>query len=228
MLGPAFEAHISRRARERTIMALYRCVAYGIYTSGRAWSFRQHFSSTATLATVQSDWAAQTAAAWTDGTHGLQTLYPTTTVFDKARTYLLAFTLGPPVKLIATSAAENAFSHAGTSSADGLPDQDAVVVSLRTAGVGVNNRGRTFLPAVTEDIVIGDIIGSTQATRVTTAMTALRAGMAAAGHTQVILNDQATLHDPTPGTTKPVTSCETDRVMRTQRRRVRKLAAQYV
>jgi len=210
------------------IVALYRCVASGVYASGRAWSFRQHFSSSAVLATVQSDWAAQSVAAWTDGTHGLQTLYPTTTVFNRARTYQLAFTLGPPVKLVATAAAESAFTHAGTSANDGLPDQDAVVVSLRTAGVGVNNRGRTFLPALDETIVVGDLIGSTQATRVTTAMTALRAGMAAAGHVQVILNDVATKLDPAPGTTKPVTSCETDRVMRTQRRRIRKSAAVYV
>jgi hypothetical protein len=59
-------------------------------------------------------------------------------------------------------------------------------------------------------------------------MTALRTGMAAAGHTQVIFNDLPTVLDPTTAVTKPVTSCETDRVMRSQRRRIRKLAAQYV
>lgn len=209
-------------------MALYRCVAYGIYDSGRTWSFRQNFSSAAVLATVQADWAAQVAAAWTDGTHGLQTLYPTTTVLNKARTYQLFLTLGPPILVKASFAAESTFTHAGTSTNDGLPDQDATVVSLRTAGVGPNNRGRTFLPALDETIVVGDIIGSTEATRVTTAMTALRTGMAAAGHTQVLFNDRPTVHDPVTATTKPVTLCETDRVMRSQRRRVRKLAAQYV
>lgn len=209
-------------------MALYRCVAYGTFASGRPWSFRQNFSSAAALATVQSDWAAQAASAWTDGTHGLQTLYPTTTVFTLARTYALFLTLGPPIKVKASAAAQNTFSHAGTSANDGLPDQDAVVVSLRTAGVGVNNRGRTFLPAIDETIVTGDLIGNTQATRVTTAMTALRAGMAAAGHVQVIFNDHPTVLDPVTATTKPVTSCETDRVVRTQRRRVDKAVAQYV
>lgn len=209
-------------------MALYRCVASGVYLSGRPWSIRQNFSSSAVLATVQSDWAAQIAAAWTDGTHGLQTLYPTTTVLTLARTYSLFLTLGPPIKVKASAAAQNTMSHAGTSANDGLPDQDAVVVSLRTAGVGVNNRGRTFLPALDETIVVGDVLGNTPATRVTTAMTALRAGMAAAGHVQVIFNDHPTVHDPVTATTKPVTSCETDRVMRSQRRRIRKMAAQYV
>ena len=209
-------------------MTLYRCVARGVFLSGRPWSFRQYFSSSAVLATVQSDWVAQTAAAWTDATHGLQTLYPTTTVYDRADTYQLAFTLGPPIKLIAAFQATNSFTHAGTSANDGLPDQDSVLVSLRTAGVGVNNRGRTYLPAIDETVVTGDVIGNTQATRVTAAMTALRTGMAAAGHVQVILNDKATPHDPVVGTTKPVTLCETDRVIRTQRRRVRKEAAQYV
>src|SRR6266550_2714952 len=77
-------------------MTLYRCVAFGTFLSGRSWSFRQNFSSSAVLATVQADWAAQVAAAWTDGTHGLQTLYPTTTVLTKARTYQLFLTLAPP------------------------------------------------------------------------------------------------------------------------------------
>jgi hypothetical protein len=209
-------------------MTLYRCVARGIYTSGRTWTFRQNFLSSAVLATVQSDWSAQLVSAWTDGTHGLETLYPTTTVLDQARTYQLFLTLGPPIKVKASFSALTNFSHAGTSANDGLPDQDAVVVSLRTAGVGVNNRGRTFLPAIDETIVVGDIINSTPATRVTTAMTALRTGMAAAGHTQVLFNDKPTVLDPVTATTKPVTLCETDRVVRTQRRRIRKEAAQYV
>jgi hypothetical protein len=209
-------------------MALYRCVASGVYLSGRPWSFRQNFTSASVLATVQADWAAQVAAAWTDGAHGLQTLYPTTTVLTLARTYSLFLTLGPPILVKANAAAQTTMSHAGTSANDGLPDQDATVVSLRTAGVGVNNRGRTFLPALDETIVVGDIIGNTQATRVSTAMTALRAGMAAAGHVQVIMNERPTVHDPVTATTKPVTSCETDRVMRSQRRRVRKSPAQYV
>jgi len=209
-------------------MALYRCVAYGIYSSGRPWSFRQHFSSSAVLATVQADWDAQIASAWTNGSHGLETLYPTTTELNRTRTYSLFLTLGPPIKVKASAAAENTAALAGTSANDGLPDQDAIVVSLRTAGVGVNNRGRTFLPACDETIVTSDILGNTEATRVTTALTALRTGMAAAGHVHVIFNDGPTVLDPVTATTKPVTLCETDRVIRTQRRRNRKEAAIYV
>lgn len=209
-------------------MALYRCVAYGTYASGRVWSFRQHFSSAAVLATVESDWKAQINSAWTNGSHGLETLYPTTTELTLTRTYQLFLTLGPPILVKAAASAEDAVALPGTSANDGLPDQDATVVSLRTAGVGVNNRGRTFLPALDETIVVGDRIGNTEATRVTTAMTALRTGMAAAGHVHVIFNDRPTVLDPVTATTKPVTSCKTDRTMRTQRRRVRKEAALYV
>jgi hypothetical protein len=208
-------------------MTMYRCVMRGVYASGRPWTSRQFFVSSATLATVQADWVSATASAWTDATHGLQTLYPTTTVFDRCDTYQLALTLGPPIKLVSSALATNAFTHAGTSANDGLPDQDAILESFRTAGVGVNNRGRAYLPAPDETIVVGDLLGSVQATRVTTSMTALRTAMAAAGHTQVILNDKATARDPVVATTKPVTSNETDRVVRTQRRRVRKLAAIY-
>jgi len=209
-------------------MTLYICVASGTYASGRKWTIRQKFSSSALLATVQADWAAEIAAVWTNGTYGLQGLYPTTTILQGATTYQMALTLGPPIKEVASAAATSAFSHAGVSANDGLPDQDAVLVSLRTAGTGPNNRGRTYLPAIDETIVVGDIIGNTPATQVTTAMTALRAGMAAAGHVQVIWNHEPTRRDPVIQTTKVVTSCKTDRVVRTQRRRVRKELAQYV
>jgi len=188
-------------------MTLYVCVASGVYNSGRKWTIRQKFSSSALLATVEADWLAQTVAAWTDGTHGLQTLYPTTTVFEGTATYQMALTLGPPIKEVASAVANDAFTHAGTAVGDGLPDQDAILVSLRTAGTGPNFRGRTYLPACDETIVTGDILGNTQATRVTTAMTALRAGMAAAGHTQVIWNHTPTRRDPVIQTTKPITSC---------------------
>jgi len=209
-------------------MTLYRCVAYGAFTSGRRWSFRQNFSSASPLATVQADWVTQLTSAWTNGTHGIETLYPTTTVLDLARTYQLFLTLGPPIKVKAGFAAQNTLTLPGTSANDGLPDQDAIVVSLRTNGVGVNNRGRTFLPAVDETIVVGDLLGTTPATRVTTSLTALRTGMATAGHTQVIFNDKPTVLDPATATTKNVTMCETDRVVRTQRKRIRKEAAIYI
>ena len=209
-------------------MTLYRCTAHGVYASGRTWSFRQNFLSAATLATIQADWSAQIAVAWTDATHGIETLYPTTTELTLTRTYQLFLTLGPPIKVKAGFAAQTTAALPGTSANDGLPDQDAVVVSLRTSGVGVNNRGRTFLPAIDETIVVGDIINNTPATRVTTAMTALRTGMAAAGHTQVLFNAEPTVLDPVTATTKPVTSCITDRVIRTQRRRVRKEGPLYV
>lgn len=209
-------------------MALYRCVAYGVYASGRPWSFRQNFSSAATVTAVQADWHAQIDSAWTNGAHGLETLYPTTTSLNLTRTYALFLTLGPPIKVKAGSAAQNTEALPGTSANDALPDQDAVVVSLRTAGVGVNNRGRTFLPAIDETVVVGDVIGATPATRVSTAMAALRTGMAAAGHVQVIFNDKPTVLDPVTATTKAVLLCETDRVVRSQRRRIRKEVAQYV
>jgi len=209
-------------------MTLYSCEAHGVFLSGRLWSFRQDFSSSAALATVEADWLAATGSMWTDGTHGLQTLYPTTTIFQSTKTYQRLIVAGTPGKIISTAVATDGFTHAGTSANDGLPDQDAVLVSLRAAGVGPNQRGRTYLPAIDETIVVGDILGATPAGRVTTAMTALRTSMASAGHTQVLWNDKPTLRDPAIGTLKPVTSCKTDRVIRTQRRRVRKEVAQYV
>lgn len=209
-------------------MTLYRCEVHGVFTSGRLWSWRQEFTSSALVATVNTDWTNAVTSLYTDGTHGIQTLYPTTTIAETTKTYQLAVVAGTPGKVISTALASAGVSLAGTSANDGLPDQDAVLVSLRTAGVGPNQRGRTYLPAIDETIVVGDILGNTPADRVTTAMTALRTAMAAAGHVQVIFNDESTLRDPVIGTTKPITLCKTDRVIRTQRRRVRKEAAVYV
>lgn len=214
-------------------MTLYRCVAYGIYTSGQKWSFRQNFSSAATLATVENDWKTAITSLWTDGTHGIQTVYPTTTVLNKTRTYQLAIvpvTVGGVTvnKFVAVNAREDAAALAGTSANDGLPDQDALLVSLRADGVGPNHRGRTFLPAPDETLVVGDVMGTTPATRVSTAMTALRAAMSAAGHTQELWNEKVTARDPIVGTLKPVNLCEVDRVIRTQSRRIEKKAGQYV
>lgn len=214
-------------------MTLYRCVGFGVFLSGQRWSFRQHFSSAAALATVENDWLTATTDLWSNVTYGIETIYPTTTVFEKTRSYQLAIIpvttpSGTIDKVVSVAAAEDSFTLAGTSANDGLPDQDALLVSLRTAGIGPNNRGRTNLPAPDETIVVGDVMNNTPATRVSTAMTALRASMAAGGHTQVLFNDTATGRDPVVGTTKPVTLCETDRVMRTQRRRVGSKPAQYV
>lgn len=214
-------------------MTLYRCTIKGVFASGRTWSVRQHFSSSATLATVESDWSAAVVDLYTNGTHGIQTLYPTTTIAELTQTYQLAVTpvttsTGVVDKVLAVAVAQDTHSLAGTSANDGLPDQDAVLVSLRTAGVGPNHRGRTRLPACDETIVTGDIMGNTEATRVSAAMTALRAAMASAGHTQVLFNDKVSARDPIVATTKPVTLSETDKVIRTVRPRVRKEAAQYV
>jgi hypothetical protein len=213
-------------------MTLYRCVAYGIYTSGQKFSYRQNFSSSAALATIQADWVAALTDLYTNGSHGIETLYPTTTVVNLARTYQLAIVPrtrgGVTVDVfVATNAREDVVALAGTSSNDGLPDQDALLVTLFADGVGPNHRGRTFLPAVDETIVVGDVLGSTPATRVTTAMNALRTAMAGGGHTQELWNETSTIRDPIVGTLKPVIDAKTDRVQRSQRRRIRKKAAQY-
>lgn len=209
-------------------MTLYTCLFHGTYTSGRSWSCRQHFSSSAVLATVETDWKNAVSALWTSGANALQAFYPTTTVLTGTKTYTMSVIAGTPGKIIAVAGATDALSLAGTSANDGLPDQNSVLVSLRTAGLGPNNRGRTKLPAVDETIVVGDLLGTTPAGKISTAMTALRSTMAAAGHTQVLWNDRSTARDPAIGTTKVVTLSEVDRVIRTQRNRVRKEAAIYV
>lgn len=203
-------------------MTLFRCAASGVFASGRTWSFRQHFSSTHTQAQVETDWLAQIISFWTNGSHGVETIYPTGTVLQVTSTAQLTSLLREGVK------SEDAPALAGTSVNDSLPEQNCILISLRTAMVGRGNRGRIHLPAPAESEATGGELGSTQATRVSTAIHALYTNMAAAGHTPVIFNVHATAHDPVVGTTKDVTELLVDRVLRTQRGRVRKSLAVYV
>jgi len=210
-------------------MTLFRCSMHGDQPSGRPWSLTLGVVSSASVSTVEADWATQATAAWTDGTHGLQTLFPTATTVTLLRTEQLhVVTIGPIDKLRVQLIAEDTVALAGTSAQPSLPEQNTVLVPLRTSTPGREGRGRVHLPAPDETIVTAGELGSTQATRVSTAMEALRAGMAAAGHVPSLITAVKTTTGTTVGTTKPIVLVETDRIIRTMRIRNKSRAAVYV
>lgn len=204
-------------------MPVYRAVASGVFASGETWSFRQHFDSSASISTISGDWSSQINSAWTNGSHGLETLYPTGTELTQTSVAELS---GVPyregLKQVAVATLP------GTSADDTLPEQVCILVSLRAASVGRLNRGRIHLPAPVETVATGGELDSTPSTRVSTAINALYDGMRLAGHTPVIYNVKASVHDPVVQTLKTIVTEEVDRVLRSQRQRTKKRRAVYV
>jgi hypothetical protein len=203
-------------------MSLFRCTVSGVFASGTKWSFRWHMDSAASLATVVVDWVAQINAAWTNGSHGIEVLYPTGTVANLATVAQL-----DPVTYREGAKSSAGLTLPGTLGTDSLPEQNVILVSLRAGDVGKKNRGRTRLPAPAEDKATGGLMSSPDATRVSTAMDDVRTGMAAAGHLLYIYNSKVSAHDLVQFTRKSIVMVETDRVLRTLRQRTKSIAALY-
>lgn len=202
---------------------------HGVQPSGRPWSLHLGIVSSASVSSVEGTWAAQVTAAWTDATHGLQTLFPTATTIGLTKTeQLVVVTVSGVDKLRVTSIAQDTLTLAGTSAQPSLPEQNAILVPLRTSTPGREGRGRVHLPAPDETLVTAGELGNTPATRVSTAMEALRAAMASAGDVPSLITAKKTLIGTPVGTTKPITLVETDRVIRTVRARNKSRAAVYV
>jgi hypothetical protein len=85
-----------------------------------------------------------------------------------------------------------------------------------------------YLPCPAEDTFNEGVLGATEATRVSTAIDALFSGMRTAGYTFFVFNRKTSPRDPVLFTKKTLTNEKTDRVLRTQRRRIRKELAIYV
>lgn len=210
-------------------MALFRCLAQGVSPSGRSWSFRMNFSSSSPVATVEADWLAQITSLWTNGSHGIETLFPTATVLETTRTAsLVVVTIAGVDKLRETAVSLDSPALAGTSANASLPDQNAIVVSLRTAVPGREGTGRVRLPAPDETLVTTSELQSTPSTRVSTAFNALLSGMGGAGHQAVILTAVKTKAGTAVGSFRNVNNAETDRVIRNLRIRTKSRKAVYV
>lgn len=210
-------------------MTLYRCKAAGVFPSGFPWSFTINFSSSATVATVETDWLAQMSSAWTNGTHGIETLFPVATVLETVSTAQLAIvTVGTVQKLREVATREDNPALPGTSANAALPDQNAILVSMRTDLPGKENRGRIHLPAPDVTLVTAGELGTTPTTRVSTAIAALLTGMGGAGHQAVVLTAVLTKIGTPVGNTRSINFAETDRIIRTVRARNKSRKAVYL
>jgi len=210
-------------------MTLFRCTATGVQVAGFEWSLRLHFASSQTVGQVQTDWNTWHSDFWNNASYGVKTLFPVATTVAVTKTeQLQVFTVGAVDKLRAVAFGQDEPALAGTSANDPLPGQNTLLVSLLTGLPGKENRGRFHLPAPDETLVTNGEFDSASSTRVKTSALALHAGMAAAGHTQVLVTYTKTKIGTPVGANRPVTTCEVDRVIRTLRGRTRSRRAVYV
>jgi hypothetical protein len=194
-----------------------------------AWSFGIHFSSSSTLATVETDWLAQMSSAWTNGSHGVDTLFPTATILETVKTaQLTVVTISGVDKIREVATQEDNPALAGLSANASLPDQNVILVSLRTGLPGRENRGRIHLPAPDVTLVTAGELGTTPTTRVSTAIAALLTGMGGAGHQAVVLTSVKTKAGTAVGSFRSINFPETDRIIRTLRARARPRVAVYL
>jgi hypothetical protein len=203
-------------------MPLYRATLNGVFPDGRTWSSRLTIGNAAATASFLATWATALTNFWTDGTHGVETLYPVGTVLEEATAAVLDSTMREGEKLTQSLALP------GTNVGDSLPAQDAILVSLRGAAVGKKNRGRMYLPGPADTVAIVGEMDNTSTTRVSTAINALFNDMRAAGSTFYVYNAKANAHDPVPFVLKVITTEKVDRFIRSQRRRQEKNRAVYV
>ena len=214
-------------------MTLFRCTVQGIQPSGRRWSFRAHFNSALAVNAVQGDWNSAINGAWTGGASALQALFPTGTIVELTKTEELAVVAvtSPRFtgdKLFAAVQSTNTVSLPGTGVGDSSPDQNSILVSLRTPETGRTNRGRLHLPAPLDSIVTAGEIDATSAGHVTTAITGILTNMASGGNSWVLPTYKIGHTGLPVGRTINVSSVLTDRVVRTQRKRVKRRLAVYV
>lgn len=206
-------------------MTLYRCIAKGTLPSNQGWSIRMEFNSASTIATVENDWLAHIDGAWTVGASALQAIYPVNVILETTRTeQLQKFTLAttPPRDVLRVVAVrEDNPALPGTSTNASVPDNSCMVVKLPTNDPGREGAGRIRLPGPDRTLVTGSEVDAVTAGHVSTAIIGVITNMATSGHTAVKVTYTLTKIGTPVGTTKNLTTAETDRVLRSSRFRVK-------
>lgn len=203
-------------------MTDYYTQLHGSFGDGTPWSTGLHITSNQSEASLATTMVNAWFAAWTDTSHGLEALYPTTTSTDTVSVATLNGTMKEVSKTVLAAV------NPGTTSGDSLPFRLATLVSLRSPSIQKHGRGRMFLPAMDETFVNADLLTSAAATRVSAAIAELFAAIRADGSTVFVTNKKA-LKDGTPAYQKTViTSQLVSRKPAGQFRRVKRVPAIYV
>lgn len=191
-------------------MAIMRLRAEGSWSGGDIFNFGLHVDSTATVQATATAWAAALTDMWSgSGTPAgnLAPYYTPGITIRNAIAVSLVSSTGQQVERI-----DVPLDLAGTSEAEQMPPQVALVVSLRTILATRRGRGRFYLPAMaTNATADGRVAAAAQTAILNGASRALDA-LVAAGAPPIVWS----VGLPTPPT---VTRVEVGDVFDTQRRR---------
>lgn len=206
-------------------MTEYHAIAHGHFQSGETWNTGLHITSNQSRTDLLTTFSNAWIAAWTDGTHGLQTLYHTDVVLDGWTVYELDPTLHATFKAVLASA------QPGTST--DTPPANSQNCTVEWLAPLLKRRGHGFskLPGLVEGVLVNGLYTSTAATRVKTAMTALQTAIQADGSTifTAPTDKKNPPKDGTPLYTKTVmTTLRVALVPGTTSKRSRELASTYV
>lgn len=185
-------------------MTDYLARIHGHYASGARWGTSLHVSSSDTASILLTAWAAAVSDFWTNGSHGVNTFYPTGTILDSVDVVTLDDATGNQI----ARTTPTVLSLPGTSADTGLPDRNSVHVSLRGTAIGPGTLGGMRLPAPVEGTVTSGEFTSSLTTRVGTAARALLSAVGSDGSVVYIWNRQPTLHKPTPLSKTTMTTAE--------------------
>jgi hypothetical protein len=196
---------------------------HGLLPNGEAWSTGRHITSGRSLPTLLSVWGAAWDAAWTDGTHGLDAIYPAAMT---VATYTVAQLDGFMRELAKQSLPTTQF---GSDANEALPASSAIVVTWRSStDIRRTARGHQELPGPSNDKVLNDKLTSAVQTRVSAAMNAIKASITSDGSTFYVFPKTLSFGG-VPAFTKTVTDVVTCRdKLGTQKKRFRKEPATYV
>lgn len=203
-------------------MADYKCHVFGHYSGGTKWSWGWYVTSTSPAATLLTTWATAVTDWWTNGTYGMDTLYPTSTILDGVD----CVTLDDHFKYMAR--VQESLTLAGTSSDAGLPAECAMLLRLESPGLYPNQRGRTYLPAPVEGIYDGTQFSAIGAGRAGTAARALHFAIASAGNVTFVHTGAEISKHGVPAYTKTtITNVQASGKPTSQKRRTKKIAPVY-
>lgn len=198
-------------------MTDYLCKVDGHFQNGESWTWAWNVTSSQTPSALTTTMVAALTDMWTNGSYGLDSQYPTTTVMDQVEVITLNGTYRHMSKTTGNLAL------AGTSSDNGLPNTTTMVIHKQSPGLQRYQRGYTRLPAPVEGIVVNGVYTSTAVTRFGNAMRAVRNAIAADGSTVFVHLGKTAAKDGTPAYSKTViTTVEASNKPGTLRPRTRK------
>lgn len=152
-------------------------------------------------------------------TTAVKALIPTTTVYRSVKTYLY----GGGTSTILQSI-NNLTPVAGTGASAPLPNQCALVVTLKSGIPGRSNRGRSYLPLGCAGVITGDgQLSAANAQVVATAFASMLSAMKTG-----IAPIPPVISSSTKSASKPITSVSVDTKFDVQRRRARSQVADSI